>query len=296
VLASERIFGPRKFPFVACITNATSRFNPQSATPFYQRKTSLSTLLHNFLTNFANKKTTTASSKEEWGIGAVATTIQETEKKSPKKAIIIAATIAALLVSAAALVYGILNYEFSAVPAGEKTTTESTTMSCSGHNYCSAQTNGTCTSCSKPSNSGWASTSGCGWNCNSGYYKSGNNCKLSLYAYKRRVGVCVDHRNNTYSSVVTYTYIGEANDGFNKTLDTEWRSDRDYYQIVYDFSTNYLGDRSVTLSCSQYETDQFPRSYDPSKHNGGLNFVDTDSYFYKSKSGGLNVYTTFTRK
>lgn len=77
--------------------------------------------------DFANKQTT-ASSKEEWGIGAVATPIQETEKKSPKKAIIIAATIAALLVSAAALVYGILNYEFSAVPAAEKTAAESTTQ------------------------------------------------------------------------------------------------------------------------------------------------------------------------
>ena len=57
------------------------------------------------------------------------------------------------------------------------TTTESTTMSCSGHNYCSAETNGTCTSCSKPSNSSWDSTSGCSWSCNSGYKLSGNTCE-----------------------------------------------------------------------------------------------------------------------
>ena len=63
------------------------------------------------------------------------------------------------------------------------TTTKTTTMSCSGHTYCSASTNGTCTSCSKPSNSSWASSSGCGWSCNSGYYKSGNNKCCNKYRY-----------------------------------------------------------------------------------------------------------------
>ena len=200
------------------------------------------------------------------------------------------------------------------------TTTESKAMSCSGHNYCSATTNGTCTACSKPSNSSWSSSSGCGYTCHTGYtgsdchscgtkaggywtdnacnfacneghYRSGDSCKLSLYAYKRRVGGC---DGNTYSSVVTYTYIGEANDGFSRTLDTEWFSGGDYHSITYDFSTNNLGNQSVTVSCSPGEG--LPRNYDPSVHNGGLNFVDTDSYFYKSKSGGIDVKTTFTRK
>ena len=214
----------------------------------------------------------------------------------------------------------------STSPTGNsETTTESKAMSCSGHNYCSASINGTCISCSKPSNSSWDSTSGCGWSCNAGYYKSsassctncltagvetcdsitgrvtsckaghyksGDSCKLSLYAYKRSVGGCVG--NSTYSSVVTYKYIGEANDGFSKTLNTEWFSSGDYHSITYDFSTNNLGNLSVTVSCGQY--DSLPRNYDPSVHNGGLNFVDTDSYFYKSKSGGVDTYTTFTRK
>ena len=63
------------------------------------------------------------------------------------------------------------------------TTTESKTMSCSGHTYCSASTNGTCTNCSKPSGSSWTSSSGCGWSCNSGYYKSGNNKCCNKYRY-----------------------------------------------------------------------------------------------------------------
>ena len=209
--------------------------------------------------------------------------------------------------------------------ANASSTTVSGSGSCSGHTYCSAQVNGTCISCSKQTHSDWNSSDGCGYTChtgytgsdchscgtktggywtdnrcnfacNAGYYKSGNNCKLSLYAYERRVGLCNDNGNNTYSSVVTYTYIGEANDGFSRTVDTEWVDSKGYYWLVYDFSTNNLGNRSVPFSCPQGDAGQFPRNYDPDVYNGGLHFVDRDSYFYKSTSGGVNTYTTFTRK
>ena len=54
---------------------------------------------------------------------------------------------------------------------------------CTGHTYCSAQTNGTCTSCSSPANSTWTSSSGCGWHCKAGYGYSNGSCPACATGY-----------------------------------------------------------------------------------------------------------------
>ena len=87
------------------------------------------------------------------------------------------------------------------------TTTESKNMSCSGHNYCSAQTNGTCTSCSNPpTNASWNSDSGCGWSCNSGYKLSGNTCKKKqCHVYTNISNYYIDV-GTTITTTATITY------------------------------------------------------------------------------------------
>ena len=155
------------------------------------------------------------------------------------------------------------------------TTTESTTLYCSGHSSCSASTNGTCTSCSKPSYSSWNSTSGCGWSCNGGYYRSGNNCKLRIYAYYKTVNNCAGNEQSGYFSVTEYDYEKEITDGVSYTYNGRTTHDR----VI--FSSTHPGSHSEKRGCTPEETKN-GKSYDTASTR--LTPVNESSYLNLSET------------
>ncbi|MBQ8660070.1 MAG: hypothetical protein IJ473_00605 [Alphaproteobacteria bacterium] len=180
-----------------------------------------------------------------------------------------------------------------------ETTTESTTMSCSGHTYCSATTNGTCTACSNPpSNSGWDSSSGCGWHCNDGYYKSGNNCKLRIYAFFKTVNNCAGDDKSGYFSVTEYDYKKEMVDGVSYTYNGKTSRDR----VI--FSSTNPGSHTVSKACTAAETKE-GKSYDnastrltPVNEGSYLNLSEkcTDGSGWINECSFNNWTYTWTRK